>query len=300
MKRLFKFLFRTLLVLIALVAIAALIIYFRGIPSYEITKIDLKVESTPERVQRGQKLAYMLCAGCHKDPETGKMIGKHMKDAPPEFGTIYSANITQDKTYGIGNYTDGELLYLLRTGIKRDGKYAPPYMAKLPNMADEDIYSIIAYLRSNDPSVAATAVADKQSEPSLLTKFLCTVEFEPLPLPKGKIEFPDTTDQVALGRYLAHNLDCFTCHSADFKTLNILEPEKTPGYFAGGNKPLNMEGKVMLTANITPDKATGIGNWSEKKFIDAVKYGLKEGEHVNGLRSSIHLQISANGTGDQE
>lgn len=278
MKRFFKFLFRTLLVVIVLVGIAILVIYFRGIPSYEITAIELKVESTPERVLRGQKLAFMLCAGCHKDPETDKMTGKHMMDAPPEFGTIYSANITKDKTYGIGNYTDGELVYLLRTGIKRDGKYAPPYMAKLPNMADEDIYSIIAFLRSDDPSVIPAAVADKECEPSLLTKFLCTVEFKPLPMPKGKIELPDTTDRIALGRYLAHNLDCFTCHSADFKTLNILEPEKTPGYFGGGNKPLNMEGKVMLTANITPDKATGIGNWTEKKFIEAVKYGIKEGE----------------------
>ena len=55
-------------------------------------------------------------------------------------------------------------------------------------------------------------------------------------------------------------------------------PEKSPGYFGGGNKPLNFEGKIVLTANLTPDPETGIGNMTEEQFIRAVKYGLKEGE----------------------
>jgi hypothetical protein len=155
-------------------------------------------------------------------------------------------------------------------------------MAKLPHMADEDINAIISFLRSDDPMVKATPIASKPCEPSFLTKFLCTVAFKPLPLPTGKIEMPDTTNRVELGKYLTHNLDCFTCHSADFKTMNVLEPQKSPGYLGGGNKPLNMEGHVMLTANITPDKETGIGNWTEEKFIKALKYGLKDGE--NALR----------------
>lgn len=66
-------------------------------------------------------------------------------------GKIYSQNITQDSTYGIGNWTDAELLYLLRTGIKKDGQYIPPYMAKLTVTSDQDINAIISFLRSDDP-----------------------------------------------------------------------------------------------------------------------------------------------------
>ena len=34
----------------------------------------------------------------------------------------------------------------------------------------------------------------------------------------------------------------------------------------------------MLTPNLTPDKATRIGNWPEEKFVKALKSGIKEGE----------------------
>ena len=102
--------------------------------------------------------------------------------------------------------------------------------------------------------------------------------FKPLPMPEHKIELPDTTDPIALGKYLAQNLDCYSCHSADFKTMNNLNPELSEGYFGGGNKLLNREGQVILTPNLTPDVETGIGSWSTEQFIKAVKYASKEGE----------------------
>ncbi len=254
------------------------VISYRGIPSYEVKTIDHEVISTPESVARGKKLVSMLCANCHRNPETGKLTGTKMLDAPPEFGTLYTPNITQDKTYGIGEWTDGELIYLLRTGIKRDGVYAPPYMAKLPNMADSDVDAIISFLRSDDPMVAADPTADQPCQPSFLTKFLCTVAFEPLPYPEATIELPDTNNRVEWGRYLVHNLDCYTCHSADFKTINFMEPTSTPGYMGGGNVPLNKKGQIVVTANLTPDPETGIGNWTGEQFVKAVKYGIKDGE----------------------
>ena len=257
---------------------AVLFINFRGIPSYDVEKLDYTVQLTPEKVMHGKKLAGMLCANCHMNPETGRLNGTHMRDAPPEFGEIYSANITQDMEHGIGRYTDGELVYLLRTGIKRNGNYAPPYMAKLPAMADEDIDASIAFLRSDDELVQAVNTPAQASKPSFITKLLCNVAFKPLPMPEGKINRPDTTDQIALGRYLAHNLDCYSCHSADFKTNDFLTPEHSKGYFGGGNKPLNRNGEVVFTANLTPDSETGIGNWTEERFVKALKYGLKDGE----------------------
>ena len=260
--------------IVLLFALAGVIfIEVRGIPSYETVKLDIKVEATPERVERGKKLALLLCANCHIDEATGKLTGSEMIDAPKEFGKIFSQNITQDKKYGIGEWTDGELVYLLRTGIKRDGSYSPPWMAKLPHMADEDINSIIAFLRSDDPLVAASVTPDFPCEPSFLSKFLCLVAFKPMKMPEHKIEMPDTNNAVALGKYLVYGLDCFSCHSADFKTNNYEEPDKSVGFMGGGNKPLNKKGQVMVTRNLTPDPETGIGKWTEERFVDALKYG---------------------------
>lgn len=256
------------------------IISSRGIPSYKVEKIEFKAVSTPQNIERGKKLALVLCANCHRNPNTGKLTGFQMREAPAEFGKIFSQNITQDKKYGIGMWTDGELLYLLRTGIKRDGQYIPPYMAKLPHMADDDINAIIAFLRSDDPLVAADSTPDQKTQASFLTKLLCTLVWKPMEMPKEKIDMPDTTNKVALGKYLAINLECFSCHSADFKTNNFEDPEKSEGLFGGGNKTLNTEGKVILTSNITPDLETGIGTWTEEKFIRALRFGIKDGEHT--------------------
>ena len=86
---------------------------------------------------------------------------------------------------------------------------------------------------------------------------------------------PDTNDILATGRYYAVGAyDCYNCHSADFKTNNILEPEKSVGFFGGGNPMLNLEGETIHSANITPDPTHGIGNWTEEQFVQAVKYGI--------------------------
>lgn len=266
-------------IIIVILLCAALFIQLKGIPTYQVEKINFELKSTPESVERGKKLSLLLCSNCHTNPQTGKLTGKQMTDAPPEFGTIYSQNITQDKAFGIGDWTPAELAYLLRTGIKRDGNYCPPWMAKLPSMADDDINAIVSFLKSEDPLVAADPTADKPCEPSFLTKFLTYVAFKPLPLPTQQIEMPDSANKVALGKYLAHNLECFSCHSADYKSNDYLEPTKSVGYFGGGNKPLNLEGKVMPTPNLTPDIVTGIGSWSQEKFVKAVKSNIVEGQN---------------------
>ncbi|KAA3633435.1 MAG: cytochrome c [Bacteroidetes bacterium] len=278
MKKVLKILGIILGVIILAGLVGFTVINSKGIPTYETNFPDIQVEVTPEAVERGRKLSILLCANCHKDPETGRLSGIHMLDSPPEFGKAYAQNITQDPEHGIGDWTDGELIYLLRTGVKRDGEYSPPWMAKLPNMADEDIHAIVAFLRSDDPMVAADPKPDQPCEPSFLAKMLCYVAFKPLPYPTETIAMPDTNNAVELGRYLAHNLDCASCHSADFKTVNLMEPEKSGGYFGGGNMLLTMEGEPIHTQNLTPDEETGIGSWTEEKFVQVLKYGVKEGE----------------------
>jgi mono/diheme cytochrome c family protein len=149
-------------------------------------------------------------------------------------------------------------------------------MPKFPHHSDEDIDSMIAFLRSDDPRVAATDLPPAgETKPTFLAKALSHVAFKPLPPPKGPIAAPPKTDSVAYGRYLVFTLDCYGCHSADFKTMNVLEPEKTPGYMGGGNTLTGEGKKPIRTANLTADDETGIGRWSEAEFVRALRKGFR-------------------------
>lgn len=278
MKKILKILAWIVGIIASAILIFALYIQISGIPTYPTEKVTFNVNPDPEKLERGRILVSTLCAGCHMNLETRKLTGKLMLDAPREFGKVYAQNITQDKTYGIGEWADSEIIYLLRTGIKRDGNYAPPWMAKLPHLSDYDAESILTFLHSDHELVRAEAVPDEPCEPSFLAKLLSHVAFLPFEYPKAPIPEPDTSDDIAWGKYLVFNFECFSCHSADFKTNDYLNPENSEGYLGGGNKPLNLEGKVIQTQNITSHKEFGIGSMSEADFINLVKYGIKKDE----------------------
>ena len=72
-------------------------------------------------------------------------------------------------------------------------------------------------------------------------------------------------DRISAGRYQAILGDCMGCHS-------------TPNgrAFAGG-APLQTPFGAMVAPNITPDRATGIGTWTEADFRRAVKSGISPG-----------------------
>jgi mono/diheme cytochrome c family protein len=76
---------------------------------------------------------------------------------------------------------------------------------------------------------------------------------------------PDA-DLIAKGAYLAKAADCTACHTA-------------PGgrAFAGG-LPMNTPAGTVYATNITPDKSTGIGGYTEEEFSRAVRKGVSK-EH---------------------
>ena len=125
-KRILKIALGIVVVFVLVVAGTFFYIDRSGIPHYPPGHIGLKVEVTPERVERGGRTVQLLCAACHLDNDTASLAGKPMLDLPAQFGSAHSANITRDPETGIGAWTDGEIAYLLRTGIRRDGRYTPP------------------------------------------------------------------------------------------------------------------------------------------------------------------------------
>jgi mono/diheme cytochrome c family protein len=71
----------------------------------------------------------------------------------------------------------------------------------------------------------------------------------------------DPAALIARGKYLAQAADCMPCHTG---------PNHAP--FSGG-LVMNTPFGGLPTPNITPDKTTGIGNWSDQDFYNAVHYG---------------------------
>ncbi len=77
-------------------------------------------------------------------------------------------------------------------------------------------------------------------------------------------DFTDT-DPVARGRYLVQASDCEACHTTE---------NGKP--FAGGRAFITDFGTIY-SANITPDKETGIGDWSDADFLKALHEGVARG-----------------------
>lgn len=282
MKRLLKILAYAMGTVILLVGVFALYIQIKGLPNYPVEMTselkNMKVTIDSAHVAEGKRIASMLCRECHYNPETQKMTGTFRADMPKELGEIYSLNITQDETHGIGNWTDGELYYFLRTGIRpQTGEYVPPFMPRFPRMSDDDMKSVIAWLRSTDPELKPDAREYPPNQYNFMIKLLGNTMFGPLPLQQQPILEPDTTDKVAYGKYVANGvIGCFACHSGEITEMNEMEPEKSGNFYGGGGIMLDMDGKTPVpVANITMDKETGIGNWTEQQFADAVRFGRK-------------------------
>lgn len=275
MKKLLKITLFTFLTLIILFTLILLFVYVRGIPNYKVNMPEefktIQVEVTPERVARGEKIALVMCNACHANNEN-RLVGKHIADLPAEFGKAYSLNITQDPEDGIGAWKDGEIIYFLKTGIKPNGQFAP-IMPKFPRMADEDIKSVVAYLHSDRFPVQATKGKDNAQEPSLLLKVLAHTVMKPIEPAKEPILIPDSTNKVAFGKYIANDLiACYACHSGDFSKQDPLHPEKSFRFYGGGIQMPNLEGKPVVSANLTFDEETGIARkYNEAQFVEAVK-----------------------------
>lgn len=76
-------------------------------------------------------------------------------------------------------------------------------------------------------------------------------------------------DLVARGRYLAILGDCAGCHT------------RPHGSAYAGGLPFNAQFGTVYSTNITPDRATGIGGWTEDQFYRALHDGIAaNGQHL--------------------
>ncbi|MDQ3681756.1 MAG: cytochrome c [Bacteroidota bacterium] len=101
---------------------------------------------------------------------------------------------------------------------------------------------------------------------------------------------------IAHGAYLVNNVAaCLDCHSKrDFK---YFAGPVEPGSEGMGGEPLDnklMHGipGVLYPKNITPDTATGIGNWTDEELIRAITMGInKKGDTLFPLMPYPHYNM---------
>jgi mono/diheme cytochrome c family protein len=78
----------------------------------------------------------------------------------------------------------------------------------------------------------------------------------------GKAQAEPSADTFARGKALAEAAGCASCHTAD--------PSKP---FAGGKRLDTLFGAIY-SPNLTPDRETGLGAWSDEQFYRALRYGV--------------------------
>lgn len=232
-----------------------------------------KIEATPARLARGRYLVNNVsdCLGCHSDhvdkfgfpvkPGTegqGGFIFDRKLGFP---GVVAAQNITPDPEFGLGRWTDGEILRAFREGVDRNGNALFPMMPyqHLRHMSDEDAKSVVAYLRTLKP--IHTSVPQKHIDfPVNLF-----VKFAPQPL-DHPVTAPDPNDSVRYGEYLTHIAGCVECHTPH-DDKNQLIAEKV---FAGGWEMRGPWGRV-ITANLTPHRDSYLGRATKAEFIGRFK-----------------------------
>ena len=263
---------------------AFLYLYFRSPAMASPT--DITVDKSPQRIERGKYIFTHLsyCDDCHSEQDFSRLArpvieatrgyGKLMadKDMP---GQIYAPNITPDVETGIGSWTDGEKIREIREGVDKNGRALFPIMpySYYRYMSDEDVQALVAYLD--------TMPAIKHQLPPTKVNFPDSMWMKGDPRPvTGSIKTPDPNDKLRYGEYLATISHCEVCH-----TPHPGLKEDVSLRFAGGRHFITPAGDVY-SANITPDKATGIGDWDVERFKKRLKvylqYETKEGPPVIG------------------
>ncbi|MFM7024217.1 MAG: cytochrome c [Flavobacteriales bacterium] len=256
--------------LVIVVVVASLISYVKlALPDVGEAE-NIKIEYTPERIARGAYLANAVaaCMDCHSTRDWSKFGGPLVPGTLGQGGEIFSQEygfpgkyISKNITpFGISTWSDGELFRAITSGVNKDGKALFPVMPHpaYGKLDKEDVYDIIAYIRSL-PSIEK--VCDESESDFPMNIIINTI-------PK-KAEFstrPANTDRIAYGKYLFTMASCNECHTKQDKGQPIEGME-----LAGGFEFPLFTGGIVRSANITPDKETGIGNWDEQSFVARFK-----------------------------
>jgi mono/diheme cytochrome c family protein len=235
--------------------------------------------ATPEEIARG-KYVFGATGGCGCHTEKGKPVnaGGRRYDGP--FGTVYSTNITPDARTGIGAWTDAQIIEGIRAGRRPNGERLIPVhpYTTFNGMAEPDLKALTAYLRTLPP-------VNRPNQPKKITVPLFESVFLPTWLaafsPRESPPASAPTSGLARGEYLVRAVaHCGECHTP----RGVTQVVDNSRFLAGNARgPEN-----SAVPNITPDKATGIGDWSEEDIAEYLGTGNKpDGDVSGGLMEEV-------------
>ncbi|MES1214756.1 MAG: c-type cytochrome [Bacteroidota bacterium] len=290
---------RKLITVVAILSAVVVATYFMACNNNKTEpQANTQEDSLKKVLERGEYLATAVipCLDCHSKrdftkfsgpiiPGTegmgGEVFDHKLFDAMP--GTVYARNITSDPETGIGTWTDDEILRAMTQGISKKGDTLFPIMpyANLNHMAKSDLLSIIAYIRTLKP------IKNKIPERQLMIPISMAY---PAPALQPSVDAnmaPPESDAVKYGEYLVNMADCGTCHTPFVKG----QPDFSRS-FAGGNV-FNPEGFKVVSANITPDSATGIGAWNEERFLNKfIPYREEKNYNISPGKENTIMPLS--------
>jgi mono/diheme cytochrome c family protein len=261
-----------LVVMVVVVAGAGLAYLFASYPSVPAAG-PVTLPTSPDVIERGMYLSQhvAICVDCHSERDFTKFAGPikpgtfgkggERFDGPTAGipGVIYAPNITPA---ALRDWTDGELMHAVTTGVARDGRALFPLMPypSYGRLAKEDVEAILAYVRTLQPVQSHVPERSLDVPVNLIVRTI--------PQPASFTARPSPSDRVKYGEYLVTMASCAECH-----TPRDDQGQLVPGMdFAGGNQFAHPElGYRVRTANITPDADTGIGQWTEEQFINKFK-----------------------------
>lgn len=273
----------TLFTIVCLLALAiTLTIGWRPIIGAKARSLtERRFEPTPARHERGRYLAesVMGCFDCHSEKNWSQ------PGAPPVQGKVGSgrdwsmdgmpwlvvSNITPDKETGAGNWTDDMLARAIREGIGHDGRVLFPVMpyTSFREMSDEDLASLIVYLRSIAPV--------RNALPQTRIPFPLSRLIQGLPQPVNEVvPQPDMSDTFKRGAYLVKLGGCADCHTPQS------EGQAMTGLEFGGGFNLKYPGGEVASSNITPHP-TGISYYDEQLFLEMMRTGHVRARAINSV-----------------
>jgi len=235
----------------------------------------------PAQLARGK---YIFGAtggcGCHTEPKGLANAGGRKYDGP--FGTVYSSNITPDAKTGIGGWTDEQIVTAIRLGRRPNGERLLPVhpFTAFNGMAQEDLQALVAFLRSVPPVSRATPpkkISIPMFESVFLPAWLMTFAAKETPPPSAP------TSGLARGEYLVRAVGhCGECHTPRSAMTMAVDNSR---FLAGNSKKTGPEGQA--TANLTPDKGTGL-DWTEEQIVTYLSTGNRpDGDVAGGLMGEV-------------
>jgi mono/diheme cytochrome c family protein len=224
------------------------------------------VQSSPALVVQGEYLARAAdCMACHSTPGGRPFAGGVPFRLP--FGTIYSSNITADQQNGIGTWSDDDFVRALHHGIAKDGTHlypAFPYTSYTA-MTRDDAVAIKAYLFSLSP----VHTPAPQTTLSFPFNQRWTMAFWNLVFVDDHHfqSDPARTPQQNRGAYLATALGhCGECHTPRNLAFAVSNRRALAGTMVQG----------WLAGNITADRDSGVGDWSDQQLAGYLSTGLAD------------------------